>query len=333
MSAFEFTSDDRFARAANAAADYLCQTECRPLRATFLHLNSRDQNRGNGLIGQAWTIEALAEAGRKLSRPELLELADEVFLLHPYDEDKGLWFTIDVNGSNLGLNPTLNQQIWFAAAGGLLATEGSEQVNNAVLRFLDTLPCHIHTHPDGLIRHRLSFKKRGLVRRFYKYFIKGRKKTDNASNTLANLENGYHSFTLYGLALLHRFHPEHASWQAKSLRRAIAYANSNKFRRLLDGNPFAYGYNPVGFEMAFALDQFSLLGQNVRERWVAEQLRRCYDFDRHRMSLNTADPNTLAARIYEATRLGNLSLDIAFVDRKQKSFYIKDRNREQRRAL
>jgi hypothetical protein len=41
---------------------------------------------------------------------------------------------------------------------------------------------------------------------------------------------------------------------------------------------------------------------------VHEQLRRTYDDERHRLARNTDDPVTLAARVYEATRLPDVEV-------------------------
>ena len=82
----------------------------------------------------------------------------------------------------------------------------------------------------------------------------------------------------------------------------------------MEKNKYGYPYNPPGFEVAFALSGFrdyyaSDTDSDVKQ-WVSAQFRRCYDSESQMMSLDTNDPVTLAARLYEATRLPEMTLTI-----------------------
>ena len=110
------------------------------------------------------------------------------------------------------------------------------------------------------------------------------------------------------MALLASRLPEHPFWRGPRFTRAWEFAATRAYRDSLENNEYGYPYNPTGIEMAYALEVF---GHDVRasqERWLAEQLRRHYDFGAQRLSLATPDPTTLAARLYEATRLPNIAL-------------------------
>ena len=85
------------------------------------------------------------------------------------------------------------------------------------------------------------------------------------------------------------------------------------YQFILERNVYAFAYNPVGFEVAFALDVFSdyLDAKDLHpEKWVIKQFKKNFDFEDKLMCKNTIDPKTLAARIYEATRLPNWEIDI-----------------------
>lgn len=58
--------------------------------------------------------------------------------------------------------------------------------------------------------------------------------------------------------------------------------------------------------MAFALQIFGTDCLEEQKKWVVEQFRRCFDYNTNLMVLDTEDPNTNAARIYEATRLPDI---------------------------
>ena len=125
---------------------------------------------------------------------------------------------------------------------------------------------------------------------------------------------GYHSFNLYAFGILHGTLPDHPFWQSKIIKSMLRYVEHKEYAPGVEHNKYGYSYNPPGFEVAFALHEFADTIQRdataEMAAWVSRQLGRCYDFESNQMSLNTEDPNTHAARIYEATRLPELSLEV-----------------------
>jgi len=310
LKAYDISGDDRFLNAARKAATYLCSNSVRPMGATFWHRRNPHKDSCNGLIGQAWTIEALAVAAKPLDMPELVDLAREVFLLHPFDDATGLWCRVAADGTHLGLDMTFNHQLWFAAAGGLLAQYGADEVGARVRRFMDCLEDHLGIYSSGLIRHPLTraFSWRGKMRDLISGMVRAR--TPRARRQMACKAVGYHAFNLYGLTLLERCFPGHPFWHSGKFDAVWHYAQSTSYRHQLEGNSYGYGYNPSGLEMAFALGAFAADPRANQRMWVEEQLRRCYDFRAHLMNRGTEDPVTHAARLYEATRLPDLDLEL-----------------------
>ena len=113
------SGEPRLREAALRAARFLASAETRPAGATFWCRSSPGKDACNGLVGQAWAIEALAEAAASLDAEPLAKLAEMVFLRHPFDERARLWRRVEVDGRVLGPDFTLNHQLWFAAAGVL----------------------------------------------------------------------------------------------------------------------------------------------------------------------------------------------------------------------
>lgn len=339
----EQTGENTYLNAAQRAIRYLCSQEARPYDATFHHRTTPDKDSCNGLIGQAWTIEALSMAASYLDDPELLTLAEEVFLLHPFDEHLSLWKRIDIDGTPLGFDATFNHQLWFAAAGALLASHAnvSLEVDRQIRSFLDALPEILRTYSSGLIYHPLHPKfsienySRMLVndrngRLFIASLIRYLPITDFGSvrsliraspvpvsrlpltsKQLRSKAVGYHSFNLYAFALLNRWCSDHSFWSSDLFEATITYAKSEEYRHQLEENDYGYPYNPPGFEMPFVLEVFdNNTDRRLQKWWLAQQFRRCYDFDAYVMNRSTEDPATLTARLYQATRLPNLTVDI-----------------------
>jgi len=112
--AFELTKEKQYQDAAIRACNFLISKEGRPYNyAFFCRRSTSPKDKCNGLIGQAWVLEALILVGHQLSREKYLKVAKEVILLHPYDFINHSWSSIEIDGSTLGEHKTLNQQIWF----------------------------------------------------------------------------------------------------------------------------------------------------------------------------------------------------------------------------
>jgi len=306
LKAYEITGDDKYKDAAYKVSKYLCSKEVRPMGATFWHRYNPKKDFCNGLIGQAWTIEALAEAAESLENPGLAELAAEVFLLHPFEWESGVWQRVAVDGMHLPVDGTFNHQLWFAAAGSLIM-HCNEEVELRVNKFTDNLENLVVLYPSGLMQHSLK-SGRGIERRLKSIVKKVKvlyKETKEEHKAI-----GYHQFNLYAFALLKRVLPEKKFWQSKMFNKMWSYANSEAYKKALDDNKFGYPYNPPGFEMAFALEVFDKEAETKQAMWLEEQFKRCFDDQSNLMVLGTEDSNTHAARIYEATRLKDIKFEI-----------------------
>ncbi len=318
LKSYDISGKQKFLEAARRSVSYLRSSDVRPMGATFWHRKNPKKDTCNGLIGQAWTIEALSVAAPILEMPELVALAEEVFLLHPHDPSTGLWQCVSVDGTYLDFDYTFNHQLWFAAMGGLLSklTE-TGNVSLQVSRFLDCLSNNLRTYPNGLIKHLVSLDLFPVHRRMddlvdQAWKVRYLKETIKSKQYLKQKEVGYHSFNLYAFALLKQVYRTHPFWKSKAFLMALEYASSEAYRTGVRSSKYGYPYNPPGFEIPFVLSTFYEDADTSKRQsvWVSEQLSKCYDFDSNLMIKNTEDKNTHSARIYEATRLSNLSLSL-----------------------
>ena len=253
-----------------------------------------------------------------LDMPELAAVAEDVFLLHPFEEVLGLWQRVEIDGSGIGFDATFNHQLWFAAAGSLLTQPKDGLVSTRVERFVEALPQNMSLYESGLVRHALQGPLPGSGRRSLRGLIAGlirrRKSSRPDQSAMRYRAMGYHAFNLYALALLATRYPGHPVWRSVMLRTALFFIDSEEYLTGIENNTYGFSYNPPGFEIAFTLHAFAMeFRHDVRPEmgaWVTRQMRRCYDFDSHQMSRDTEDPATHAARLYEATRLPDLALSL-----------------------
>jgi hypothetical protein len=333
------TGDDRYLDAATEALEYLLGPDARPAAATFYHRKEPEKNSCNGLVGQAWTIEALAAAAEALDDPEPAEVARDVFLMHPFDDALGLWKCVEVDGTVLPFDGTFNHQLWFAAAGSLLSRSAREtpEVDRRVQRFVDTVPKNVGLYPDGLIAQGLEIEQSiGRLVRLLRSDERGRlfflmalgrsglteveflrdvvnhpafpvRRAPLRPSEVREKAIGYHSFNMYAFALLKAHDPTHRFWSSETFDAALSYLRSDAYPGALEGNEYGYPYNPPGFEVPYALEVFDEEpSRTEQEWWASRQLTLCYDAETSRMERHTEDPTTLTARLYQATRLPNL---------------------------
>ena len=200
------------------------------------------------------------------------------------------------------------------------------------MRFLDVLDERFKISSTGLISHPLIWQ-RGFLKKCKKKAFGLYKRLRYISKTPKYKEAGYHAFNLYALAMLKKRFPEHSFWQTSKFKRTLEYINLDEFVTLLQNsdhrsdlyllnvhsnsptcNRYGYPYNPVGFEIAFALKVFFESSAAIDSQmlvWISSQFEHTFDYESGMFSRNTEDPVTLAARIYEATRLPNLDIDIS----------------------
>jgi len=292
---------------------------------SFYHRNKKGKDSCNGLIGQAWIFEALAEATRLLNAGKYALLAEEVFLQHSFNEEYGLWNHLEINGRVLTIDGTFNHQLWFAACASLIESKQNAEIRNRVKRFMDCLPRNLTILKTGLVYHPIersleeqithNFTQRDKVKRCLGGIIKVLKSIKWIERILTRRRIkgeryrsvGYHSFNMYAFAILKTQFPTHPFWNSTSLRKAVDYMLTDEYRNNIDNNKYSYSYNPPGFEVPYSLDILGDINEEklteISQWWINEQFRRCYNKKTGMMDRNTDDTLTHTARIYELCRL------------------------------
>jgi hypothetical protein len=317
LKAYEISNDLRFKDSAWQAVQYLLLPSARPMNATFYCRKNPEKDLCNGLIGQAWTIEALAIAGIKFGESRHIDLAGKIFMLHPFDYKTGLWRRVNVDGSYNSYDMAFNHQLWFAASGSLLNNFSDNPIEAMIIRFLDcVLESHLSIDNSGRIIHEIMKPAPTLSRsrKIYNYlrgsFRQHNKSDIRESDWMTTKEIGYHAFNMYAFSILKLHMPEHPLWQSNKFLSTLEYMNKEEFINGLENNIYGYSYNLSGFEAAFAIQEFRSLVSFSKsaEWWVEQQLRRCYSMEERMMNRSGEDKLTLAARLYEVTRLKDMEI-------------------------
>jgi hypothetical protein len=315
--AYQITDNDDYLFASRKACDYLLSKECIPFDRTFYcRKKISGKNLCNGLIGQAWAVEPLIFIGKEIGHDKYLCAAEKVLLHHHYDYSKHAWSVIEIDGKKLGIDATLNQQIWFSTMALILGSYlKSDQLMETSHDFFENVASIIEFMDEGLIQHTFSIDGGGVKNRLKKLLMRCSLTTDE----LLHRSVGYLTFVLYGFALAYKYSCDADFWKNERMRNmllaSINYMESKFPYGYLEGKDFLWQYNPVGIEMAFVLETFQdFLSLNISEKnivkWLSKQFEGYYDFEQWLMIRNTGDPAILSSRLYEAIRLKNYQLDL-----------------------
>lgn len=322
---YEFTNENRYKDFALELSKALLRNELRPYGKTFYHREIQNKDKCNGLIGQAWSLEALINLYRITKNEKYIKEGLELYFLHEFDYDQGLWNICEISGEDLGLDLTFNHQLWFAAVASELNNySNSVKIKKHLDRFMKMLQynCSIF---DGLVVHpierntklntkSLSFKKEQIkkmigqiLRRHNLLPTRFQTEKKNITFYLKNSEFsiGYQAFNLYAYAILKKTYPKHLFWGSKKFVRAVNILTDLKFKEKLKSNNFSYSYNNPAFEIPYILSVFkpNSLNDNISE--IKEHFDLfCRDFFQiETLKIHSSpDDITLEARIYELGR-------------------------------
>lgn len=240
--AYEITDHQEFADAAHRGVDYLLSHEARPYGYTFHCRHVEDKC--NGLVGQARAIEALIEAGEKLNRNDAKDTARHVFSLHPFDENIGLWNSIEINGSNRKFDRTLNHQITFAAVGSVFIDE-SKKVESYIQSFLNNLKSNIRINSDGRVHHYVDPPIIKIILAMTKSLQNHKLLLSKVRNQIPNSkkrkkELGYMPVVLSSLTDIKMHFPAHSFWESHHYYAMHEYLQKN-IEQLISKNASRYG--------------------------------------------------------------------------------------------
>jgi len=305
---YQITKNRKYKKSADKALDYLLSEDSRPMNITFYHRDKIGKDKCNGLVGQAWCIEALVIASDALDRPESYQLAEEVYKLHLFDEDVGLWHRRDIDGRMLSFDSTFNHQLWFAASAAML--KNTPEALRNVTTFLDKIAMNVNIYPNGVIYHTspmgriFDYAKLGFLPFLKELKSRLGKSLPSRKSSLYSKSVGYHGFNMYAFAMLKEYLPDNIIWQSDLIRRLLEPCETKSFQQDLKESEFGYFYNVSGIELAYAFEKLT----NDTDK-ACNWLKRQFDFTLlsvdEPLIRNVKDVNTARARIYAAVRIKN----------------------------
>lgn len=321
------TKDERYRRIALDFADYLVKMELETVSGAIECMNGEKFDHLNGLIGQAWVIEALIYAANVFNNRAFYEAAKRIYFSQSFIKETCLWKRVEINGTILDYDFTVNHQVWFAIAGCMLnAYEKDAEIESQVNSFMkELLNKHFRIYHNGLIRHYLNIERpnssisfKSMVKKTIKDSLVMMRKVDPNRYDSKSQEKGYHIFELYGYAILKSFMPKDPLFSSEKFRKALDYGLAiDKLNKVLNidkiisgksycqMNKYAYGYNSPAFELPYIFLIFSHYDDYKKElidSMFNIQKKLVLNYKSGELDRNNFDSETLTARLYEYIR-------------------------------
>ena len=242
----------------------------------------------NGVIGPAWVIQALVTTPTAIRYKELHQRSELLASKLTFDKRSRLWKRFDPFTHKESIDYTLDHQIWLAAS---LASAG---FNTDIKAFMDGLldNKNMYFRDNGRFHHiaRDRTFKNTLLN--YKY--------EHSGEHISDVENGYHMYHLFALALIYKYNGHHALFDTCNFHRSISYLEDN-FDLIMDST-YGTSYNNPGlsFPLIYKIfgDYFSISEADVISR-VKQSLRASSGLESDLIPWGNCDPVTSYSRYYE----------------------------------
>lgn len=227
---YEKTENKKYYEAVERCGNYLISKTARPMNSSFYCRFGGNKDFSNGVIGSAWAIEGLVSAYKITKKKKYIEVAEEVFLMHPFNDEDKLWKVINVDGSLRDYDLTFNHQLWFAASGTiLLSAKDNLEIRRRCEVFFENLTKIYKVRKNGLIKHHI-FLSRNKIEKFKNILkvsrgilIKLRLK-----KSIIYKENGYHLFNMYAFSLIKEHGYKLDLFESDSFEKSLNYCFGKK---------------------------------------------------------------------------------------------------------
>lgn len=312
--------DAKYLEICKKFADYICAESDKTKNGSVQCMVTDKFDHLNGLIGQGWAIEALLYYYGISNEYKYLDYACKIFYSQKYDYDLHLWHRIEIDGKDIGIDPTYNHNIWFAACSAKILNYKEDA---ELRKIIDDLMINgtkrdFRIYKTGLLRHSVkpAPKKSAMIRlkKAIKIILYPVRKLNLRKLDTKYMERAYHVFDMYGFCILEEMFPQYEIFSSIKYKKAKEYAldinrlnndydvfsaiksNDGKF------NVFSYSYNSLAFEFPYVSLCIGKKNISMYDELYNIQCQLMYDEKEKSFSRHNPDVITFDARTYEIIR-------------------------------
>lgn len=316
---YKKTGEKKYETICRKFSEYLCDRQKESESGAIKCMETDRFDHLNGLIGQGWVIEGLLYYYDVFKDENALETAREIYYSQKYDKALHLWRRIELDGRDIGIDPTYNHQVWFAACAYKLSDYCVDpSIDETIRDFLtEGSKRDFKIYSDGLLKHYVSVSGEAMrkirTKKLIKFFLTPFKSLSPKKFELKYMEYAYHMFDLYGFSILREKYGELPLFSSLKYLKAVKYASDiKKFNRkcgvdkaLEKGdmfNIFSYSYNSPAFEYPYTAEVNGFLDEKTCGELYEIQTELMYSKQTKMFTRNNYDIETWNARVYEIVR-------------------------------
>ncbi|SDB26609.1 hypothetical protein SAMN02910317_01317 [Ruminococcaceae bacterium FB2012] len=301
-------------------ADYLCTEQAKSRSGAIECMITDKFDHLNGVIGQAWVIEALLYYYALSKDDHCLECAKSIFLSQKYNYDKHAFERVELDGRNIGVDVTYNHQVWFLACSSPLEEYYPRlEMGKIVKDFLSAgTDRDFRVYRNGELYHAIAIESPRITKKtIVKALATPISNLCPQKLDLHYINRGYHIFDMYGFCILKERYGDLPFFSSPIYKKAVDHAKDietfnrrNKvykhIKNGVDFNIYGYGYNSPAFELPYVSLVEGFYSEELCKKTFQIQKRLMFDKQTGIMCRNNADVETWNAKTYEIVRFLDL---------------------------
>lgn len=303
--------------------DYLINMQGQSTSGAIKCMESNKFDHLNGLIGQAWVIEALIYYYEIFNDKRCLQTASKIYHSQKYDRTLHLWRRIELDGADIGIDNAYNHQVWFAACSYKLAKYlNDESIDLEITDFLiNGSERDFRIYKNGILRHTVNIKSKTLkkekIKRYIKICCTPLKRRNPKKFDYKYIERAYHIFDMYGFSILEEKYGDLPLFNSDKYKKAISKAvdivfynkDNNVLSKDATFNVYSYSYNSPAFEYPYVAKLHNNYNPQMEELAFKTQIMLMYDSKTGLFKQNNPDFETWNAKTYEIIRAAEYMSD------------------------
>ncbi len=314
---YKVTRKQEYFELCKTFADYLCKEQKKSKSGAIECMTTDRFDHLNGVIGQAWVIEALLYYYEFTNDINCLECAKSIFMSQRYNYEKHGFERIELDGRNIGIDVTYNHQVWFLACSAPLDDYYPElEISQIVEDFINIgASSDFRLYRNGDLYHTISsadssrFSKKNVI----KVLATPIRSLCPQKLDLHYINRGYHIFDVYGFCILKERYGYLPFFKSEVYKKAVEHVKDihtfNKrngvykyLNKGTDFNIYGYGYNSPAFEAPYVALVEGFYSEELCQKTFTIQKKLMYDEQTGIMCRNNADIETWNAKTYEIVR-------------------------------
>ena len=313
---YKRTHKKEYANLCKSFADYLCNEQRKSKSGAIECMITDKFDHLNGVIGQAWVIEALLYYFEFSKDIRCLECAKNIFLSQKYNYEKHAFERIELDGRNIGVDVTYNHQVWFLACSSPLEDYYPElEIRKIVEDFLSNgTDRDFRLYRSGDLYHAIAIESPRIdKKKFIKALATPIRSLCPQKLDLHYINRGYHIFDVYGFCILKERYGDLPFFSSRLYKKAVNHAkdietfnrrnNAYKYiKKEGDFNIYGYGYNSPAFELPYVSVVEGFYSEELCKKTFQIQRKLMFDEQTGIMCRNNADVETWNAKTYEIVR-------------------------------